>query len=89
LDEKDLQELSTCLECNFSLLEREIQQLYQTHPYFIDGKFVGAQITPQSPQPSGFADLAIFQPDEITIVELKIDQLIPQYVLQLGSIVFF
>ncbi len=68
-----------------TLLERDIQKLYQTYPYLLDPKFLEAHVTPQYPLPSGYADLAIFQPEEITIVELKIDPLGPQYILQLNG----
>ncbi len=67
------------------LSERDIQLLYETHPYLIDPKFLNAKIHPQYPLPSGFADIVIFQAHALTVIELKIDPLLPKHVLQLNE----
>lgn len=70
---------------NHDILERDIQQLYEKYPYLIDRRFFSAKINSQYPLPSGFADIVIFLNAEIIAVELKIDSLIPKYVLQLNG----
>ncbi|MFX1295489.1 MAG: hypothetical protein ACFFD2_11655 [Promethearchaeota archaeon] len=67
------------------ILERDIQFIYETHPYLIDPRFLNAKVTPQYSLPSGYADIVLFLNDEIIVIELKINPLIPQYVLQLNE----
>ena len=45
--------------------EKQIQILYQTHPYLIESEFLNKKVIPQYHLLSGFADIAIFMEDEI------------------------
>ncbi len=67
------------------ITEKEIQVLYQTHPYLIEKKFLNQHIIPQYSLPSGFADIVIFLENEIVIIELKVDQLKFSHLLQLNG----
>lgn len=63
--------------------EKEIQILYQTHPYLIERNFLNQKIVPQYSLPSGFADIVVFLENEIVIIELKVDILESGHLLQL------
>lgn len=65
------------------LSEKEIQILYQTHPYLIERKFLNQKIVPQYTLPSGFADIVVFLENEIVIIELKVESLAFSHLLQL------
>lgn len=65
------------------LSEKEIQILYQTHPYLIESKFLNQKIIPQYSLPSGFADIVVFLENEIVVTELKIENLNYNHLLQL------
>ena len=67
------------------ILESDIQFLYETHPYLIDPRFINAKVIPQYPLPTGFADIVVFIGEEIVVIELKIDPIIPKYILQLNG----
>jgi len=41
------------------------------------------KVIPQYPLPSGFADIVVFLENEISIIELKIEELSDSHVLQL------
>jgi len=63
--------------------EKEIQILYQTHPYLIERGFLNQKIVPQYSLPSGFADIVVFLENEIVIIELKVGILENEHLLQL------
>ena len=63
--------------------EKEIQILYQTHPYLIEKKFLNQKTIPQYTFPSGFADILVFLENEIVVIELKVDPLENSHLLQL------
>ena len=65
--------------------EKEIQILYQTHPYLIEKKFLNQKIIPQYTFPSGFADILVFLENEIVVIELKVDPLENSHLLQLSG----
>ena len=66
-----------------SLTEKQIQILYQTHPYLIDRRFLNKNVNPQYPLPSGFADIVIILEEEIVVIELKVEPLQFTHYLQL------
>lgn len=68
-----------------SVTEKEIQTLYQTHPYLIEKQFLYQKIIAQYRLPSGFADLVIFLKNEIVVIELKIEPLEIKHLLQLNG----
>jgi len=65
--------------------EKEIQILYQTHPYLIEKKFLNQKTVPQYTFPSGFADIMVFLENEIVVIELKVDPLENSHLLQLSG----
>lgn len=65
--------------------EKEIQILYQTHPYLIEKKFLNQKTVPQYTFPSGFADIVVFLENEIVVIELKVDPLENSHLLQLSG----
>ena len=65
--------------------EKEIQILYQTHPYLIEKKFLNQKTIPQYTFPSGFADIVVFLENEIVVIELKVDPLENSHLLQLSG----
>jgi len=65
--------------------EKEIQILYQTHPYLIEREFLNKKIIPQYTLRSGFADIVVFLEEEIVVVELKVDPLEISHLLQLNG----
>jgi len=68
-----------------SISEKEIQILYQTHPYLIEKQFLNQKTKPQYRLPSGFADLIVFLKNEIVVIELKIEPLEIKHLLQLNG----
>lgn len=68
-----------------SVTEKEIQTLYQTHPYLIEKQFLNQKIIAQYRLPTGFADLVIFLKNEIVVIELKIEPLEIKHLLQLNG----
>ena len=68
-----------------SISEKEIQILYQTHPYLIEKKFLDQKTVPQYTFPSGFADIVVFLENEIVVIELKVDPLENSHLLQLSG----
>ncbi len=68
-----------------NLTEKQIQILYQTHPYLVEKEFLKQKVVPQYPLPSGFADIVVFKQTEIVIVELKVDPLKTTHILQLNG----
>lgn len=68
-----------------SVTEKEIQTLYQTHPYLIEKQFLNQKIIAQYRLPTGFADLVIFLKKEIVVIELKIEPLEIKHLLQLNG----
>jgi len=68
-----------------SISEKEIQILYQTHPYLIEKQFLNQKTKPQYRLPSGFADLIVFLKNEIVVIELKIEPLEINHLLQLNG----
>lgn len=68
-----------------SVTEKEIQTLYQTHPYLIEKQFLNQKTKPQYRLPSGFADLIVFLKNEIVVIELKIEPLEISHLLQLNG----
>ncbi len=68
-----------------SVTEKEIQTLYQTHPYLIEKQFLNQKSIPQYRLPSGFADLIVFLKNEIVVIELKIEPLEINHLLQLNG----
>ena len=67
------------------ITEKEIQVLYQIHPYLIEKKFLSQHIIPQHSLPSGFADIVIILENEIVIIELKVEHLKYTHLLQLNG----
>ena len=65
------------------ITEKEIQILYQTHPYLIEKVFLNQKVVPQYFLPSGYADIVIFLENEIVIIELKVEPLESSHLLQL------
>jgi len=65
--------------------EKEIQILYQTHPYLIEKEFLNQKTVPQYTFPSGFADIVVFLEKEIVVIELKVDPLDNSHLLQLNG----
>jgi RecB family endonuclease NucS len=65
--------------------EKELQILYQTHPYLIEKKFLDQKTVPQYTFPSGFADIVVFLETEIVIIELKVEPLENPHILQLNG----
>ena len=65
--------------------EKEIQILYQTHPYLIEKEFLNQKTVPQFTFPSGFADIVVFLENEIVVIELKVDPLENSHLLQLNG----
>ncbi len=65
------------------ITEKEIQNLYQTHPYLIEKKFLNQEVVPQYSLPSGFADIVVFLENEIVVIELKVEILENRHLLQL------
>ena len=65
--------------------EKEIQILYQTHPYLIEKLFLNQKTVPQYTFPSGFADIMVFLENEIVVIELKVDPLENSHLLQLSG----
>jgi hypothetical protein len=70
---------------NASLSEKEIQVLYQNHPYLIEKRFFGQKVIAQYHLPSGFADIVVFLDKEIVVVELKVVPLALTHLLQLNE----
>ncbi|HEA70570.1 hypothetical protein LCGC14_0901230 [marine sediment metagenome] len=67
------------------ITEKEIQILYQTHPYLIEKEFLGQQIIPQYSLISGFADIVVILENEVVIIELKVEYLNFSHLLQLNG----
>lgn len=65
--------------------EKEIQILYQTHPYLIEKRFLNQKVIPQYPLPSGFADIIAILKDEVVVIELKVEPLENIHLLQLNG----
>ena len=65
--------------------EKEIQILYQNHPYLIENNFLNQKTVPQYTFPSGFADIVVFLENEIVVIELKVDPLENSHLLQLNG----
>ncbi len=63
--------------------EKQIQALFQTHPYLIESKFLNQKVIPQYHLISGFADIIVFMEKEIVVIELKVDPLNQNHLLQL------
>ena len=70
---------------NEKISEKEIQTLYENHPYLIEKKFLNQKIISQFPLPSGFADIVMLLKDETVIIELKVDPLEVNHLLQLNG----
>ena len=68
---------------NTKVTEKEIQYLYQTHPYLIEKKFLNQKVIPQYQLPSGYADIVVLLEDEAVVIELKVDSLEISHLLQL------
>lgn len=67
------------------ITEKEVQILYQTHPYLIEKQFLNQKVIPQYPLPSGFADIMVFLRDEVVVIELKVEPLENTHLLQLNE----
>ncbi len=67
------------------ITEKEIQILYQTHPYLIEKVFLSQHVIPQYSLPSGFADIVIILENEVVIIELKVEHLKYAHLLQLNG----
>ena len=63
--------------------EKQIQTLFQTHPYLIENDFLNKKVIPQYHLTSGFADIVVFMDNEIVVIELKVDTLNQNHLLQL------
>ena len=65
------------------ITEKQLQILYQTHPYLIEKKFLNQEIISQYPLASGLADIVIFLENEVVVIELKVEPLDVGHLLQL------
>jgi len=68
-----------------NITEKDIQILYQTHPYLIEQQFLNQKTVPQYSLPSGYADIVIFLNEEIVVIELKVESLNNSHLLQLNE----
>ena len=73
------------LDEELKISEKEIQILYQTHPYLIEKQFINQKVINQFPIPSGFADIVVFLKGEIIVIELKVNSLEESHLLQLNE----
>jgi len=65
--------------------EKEIQILYQTHPYLIERRFLNQEVVPQYNLQSGYADIVVFMENEIVVIELKVEPMEYSHLLQLNG----